>query len=200
MNQKKYIITIIVTVVATSLVTSLFFLKKIKPTVITQSNENSVFFPQSTDNNTTTAQAPVGSAFLFGQINNVNTNNGKVIINLGLVENEKAPADQLQAALADGMCTLDQIENVMCLNDPFYMYKMGKTISLPLDNGADIEVYVREPKGGMLPDKNGNIYIQKITVQKFLEENNSKTIDSGTYYTVVTKGGVIKGLKEQYTP
>ena len=71
---------------------------------------------------------------------------------------------------------------------------------MPLDRGADIEVYVRDAGGGMLVDKNSNIYLQKTTVQKFIGEYGNKIMDSGTSYTVATRGGIVIGLKEQYTP
>ena len=162
--------------------------------------DKKVIFSQPTNDNALITKAPVGTAFLFGQINNISTNNSKIMIDIGLEENENDQDNQEQAALADGTCTLDQIETDACLNNPFYIYKTGKVISVPLDNGADIEVYARDASGGMLVDKNSNIYLQKISLQKFVEEYGNKTIDSGTSYTVATKGGVIIGLKEWYTP
>jgi len=112
--------------------------------------------------------ATEGSATLFGEITSLNKGGEKIEAVIQLDEWVKGQDDQEQAALVDGQCTLQQIESDACLNNPFYLRKTDKTITLQVDDNADIETYAREPRGGMLiSPKTGNIYMEKISLEKF---------------------------------
>jgi len=143
----------------------------------------------------------VGSATLFGEIKSLNKDGEKIEAVIKLDEWVKGQDDQEQAALVDGQCTLEQIETSACLGDPFYLRKTDKTITLQVDNKGDIEVYAREPRGGMLASpKTGNIYMEKISLEKFVEWYEQQTYLKETPYYFTTKNGVITAIKEQYVP
>ncbi len=141
------------------------------------------------------------SATLFGEIKSLNKAGEKIEAVIQLDEWVKGQDDQEQAALVDGQCTLQQIESDTCLNNAFYLRKTDKTITLQVDNNGDIETYAREPRGGMLASpKTGNIYMEGISLEKFVEWYEQQTYLKETPYYFSTNNGVIVAIKEQYVP
>jgi hypothetical protein len=143
----------------------------------------------------------IGSATLFGSINSLYKDGKKTEAAVRLAEWVKGQDDQEQAALVDGQCTLQQIESHACLNNPFYLRKTDKTIIIQVADKADIETYAREPRGGMLiSPKTGNTYMEKISLEKFVEWYGQQTYLKETPYYFTTQNGVIMAIKEQYVP
>src|SRR5207244_2779386 len=100
---------IIVLILIISIVLCLYFIKTINPTPINKQDAGTF--------------AAKGSALLFGQITSLHLEGGKVDANVQLMEDVQGQDNQEQAALEDSTCSLEQIENDQCLNNPFYLRK-----------------------------------------------------------------------------
>lgn len=151
----------------------------------------------------TQTEFPSTETRLFGRISQVNTSNGKNIIKIDLLNNIEGQQNMEDAAVADGVCTLDQVQKSECLNNPFYIQQTGKTAELELDPQATIQLYARKGSDGMLVNKEGSIYLEEISVASFMQQyaegSSSGSLHEIPFYFGIEKGRIVQ-IQEKYTP
>lgn len=140
---------------------------------------------------------------LLGRISQIDTSNGKNIVKVALLENIGGQQNMENAAIADGVCTLDQVQKSECLNNPFYIRETGKALDLEFDPKANIQAYAREPGGGMLVNKDSAPYLQQMYIAKFTEQytqadGSSYLHDIPFYFGI--EGSKIVRVQEKYVP
>lgn len=156
-----------------------------------------------------THSAPTQTAFsstktqLFGRILQVDTSNGKNVIKIELLENIEGQQNMENAAIVDGVCTLEQVQKNECLNNPIYIQQTGKTAELELDSQATIQLYARKGPDGMLVDKEGSIYLEEISVANFMQQytegSTSSYLHEVPFYFGIEKDKIVL-IQEKYTP
>lgn len=197
MNQKTIFvlfITIFIVIAVLFYVKPFNGPKNISPS--TSENESTLI------NDDTSTSAEPGTAVLFGSISDIKMENEKSNVTIKLIESVKGQDDQELAALVDGTCTLDQIEKNTCLNNPVYLRKTSKKISLSLNKDADIRLYAREARGGMKVDVNGQVYLEQISVQDFvamLQNTDDAPWLKDIFYDFTTSQGVVMRIQERYS-
>lgn len=140
---------------------------------------------------------------LLGRISQIDTSNGKNIVKIELLENIEGQQNMESAAIADGVCTLDQVQKSECLNNPFYIRQTGKVLDLELDPKANIQAYARESGGGMLVNKDSAPYLQPMSIATFMDryaqaDSSSYLHDIPFYFGI--EGGRIVRVQEKYVP
>jgi hypothetical protein len=140
---------------------------------------------------------------LFGRISQVDTSSGKNVVKIELLENIEGQQNMENAAVADGVCTLDQVQKNECFNNPLYILQTGKTLDLEFDPQANIQTYARESTGGMLVNKDGAIYLQEISVVKFMQQYaqaaGSSYLHEIPFYFGIEGDKIIR-VQEKYAP
>ena len=140
---------------------------------------------------------------LFGRISQIDTSNGTHIAKIELLENIEGQQNMENAAIADGVCTLDQVQKSECLNNPFYIRQIGKVLDLELDPKANIRMYAREPRGGMLVDAQSRTYVEQKSLEQFtdlLTQNNPPDYLRDIPFYFGIEGGKVVRIQEKYVP
>ncbi|MEO5927045.1 MAG: hypothetical protein ABIO72_00035 [Patescibacteria group bacterium] len=140
---------------------------------------------------------------LFGRVSQADTSSGKNVVKVELLQNIEGQQNMENAAIADGVCTLDQVQKNECLNNPFYIQRTENTLDLELDPQVNIQVYAREAGGGMLVDKNSAPYLQQMPVTKFMgqymQASGSNYLHGIPFYFGIKKNKIVR-VQEKYVP
>lgn len=140
---------------------------------------------------------------LFGRVAKITSIDGKAVAKITLLENIDGQQDMENAAVADGVCTLQQVEKYECFSNPSYIRETGKTLDLKIDAQADIQMYARESRGGTLVNENGEIYFEQKSLEQFRElfaqaDQYSYIKDISFYFGI--KDDMIVRVQEKYQP
>lgn len=163
------------------------------------------FWSRSLDVKSTATQIEFSSTEtrLLGRISQIDTLNNKNIVTVELLENIEGQQNMENAAIADGVCTLDQVQKSDCLNNPFYIRQTGKTLDLEFDPKANIQAYARESGGGMLVNKDSAPYLQRMSIATFMEQyaqaDDSSYLHDIPFYFGINDGKIIH-IQEKYVP
>lgn len=144
---------------------------------------------------TETYRTPAGRAVLYGRINHIADN----AITFKLVEWVLGADNQEQAAIEEGKCTLERVEQDTCWPANFYMRSTDKTLTLPLAKKPIIRVMARNSPFGFRVDENDSIHQETIDVVAFtrvLNDNDFSIIP----FIITTSNGTIISIEEQYLP
>lgn len=145
-------------------------------------------------------RAPIGSSVLFGNIYSFKKIGKTWQVEVSFAEWVKDQDDQEQAALADGVCTLERIEDDECLPNGFYLRKSEKTITLPIDKKILIEVLSPGPSGEIKQDESDNTILRTIDPTIFSLMVEKAKPPASPPYVIITKGGLVTEIREWYVP
>jgi hypothetical protein len=143
------------------------------------------------------------NARLLGRITEISSTDGIKTAKVDLLENVKGEQNMENAAIADGVCTIEQVNKSECLNNPFYIRDLDKSLDLKIAPQVSIQMYAREPRGGMLVDEANQIYLEDVPISRFIEQYAQAGQTSYLYlipFYFGIEGGEIVRIQEKYIP
>lgn len=144
-------------------------------------------------------RAPLGTAILYGRITDVTTGQFGTTVTFQLVEWVLGKDNQEQAAIEDGTCTLERVEQDHCSPAGFYMRSTTKQLTLPVIDEPLISIMARDGALGFSVNEDGKIFQKTVDMnglKKTLQENDF----SITPFIITTSEGSIISMQEQYLP
>lgn len=106
-----------------------------------------------------------------------------------------------QAAVEDGVCTKEQVEQKTCLNDPFYIRTTNNTSKLALDQNAKVVIYARSEDGSYLTQEgSSDAYMIQISPTEFSSKYSQREYLKDQPFYILIQNDKIVALLEKYIP
>ena len=136
---------------------------------------------------------------LFGQITAVHLGRSPIQVDmeyLAIFDNEE---DMGKAAIEDGNCTQEEVDDDMCFSNPFYLYLTGEKETLTIADDARIVVFAFNSDCGYeMIEGTSDLYMEQISADEWIDFHNADC--NLPLYHFSQENGEIKILIEQYIP
>lgn len=144
-------------------------------------------------------RAPTGTAVLYGRNVEVSKAGGPRSISFELVQWVSNDGDAEQAALEEGECTLEDVEQDSCLYSGFYIRKTGKQMVLPVIEEPTIRVLARY-ECSLHPDIQERAYQRRVSLAILDGLMHGDEYMPEIPFIFTTSDGAIIAIEEHYVP